>query len=76
MWIAKNKDTGYEYPKVFSNIYDCQKYIDTELKEDLKDANQKYVESMWKKGKWVIFYCNRILCYNKNQKRFADGFDF
>lgn len=76
MWIAKNKDTGFEYPKRFDDIYECQDYIDNELKDDLKKANEDYVNNMRKKGKIVLWHCNRILCWHNEQKRFADGFDF
>lgn len=31
MWIAKNSITGKEYGKKFKDIYDCQKFIDTDL---------------------------------------------
>ena len=30
-WIAKNDITGKEYGRKYQSIYDCQKYIDTEL---------------------------------------------
>lgn len=76
MWIAKNKDTGKEYPKRFYDIYDCQNYIDNELKHDLDEANMLYRDNLLKQGKLPIFFCNRILCWNTTQKRFADGFDF
>lgn len=78
MWIAKNKDTGKEYPKKFKDIYDCQYYIDNELKEDLKKANELFCENYAKShhGFPPIWYCNRILCFNTGQQRFCDGFDF
>lgn len=31
MWIAKNSITGKEYGKKYSSVYDCQKFIDTDL---------------------------------------------
>lgn len=78
MWIAKNKDTGKEYPKKFKSIYDCQDYINTELNEDLRKANDEYVKRFRNHnfGFPPMFYCNRILCWNIEQKRFCDGFDF
>lgn len=30
-WVAKNDITGQTYGKIYDNVYDCQKYIDTEL---------------------------------------------
>lgn len=30
-WIAKNDITGTTYGKVFDSIYDCQRFIDTDL---------------------------------------------
>ena len=71
LWIAKNKDNGKEYPKKFSSIYDCQNYIDNELRDDLVKANKDYLIKTWN-----IFACNRILCYNVEQQRFCDSFDF
>lgn len=76
MWIAKNKDTGKEYSKRFDDILDCQNYINTDLKKDLEKANQEYFDKMLKQGRFVIFYCNRILCWHTEQKRFCEGFDF
>lgn len=31
-WIAKNSITGKEYGKKFDSIFDCQNFIDTDLK--------------------------------------------
>lgn len=31
MWIAKNSITGKEYGKKYKDVYDCQKFIDTDL---------------------------------------------
>lgn len=78
MWIAKNKDTGFEYPKKFNDIMDCQKYIDKELKDDLLKAKKDFVLGYMDSHKGAIpfFFSNRILCWNVEQKRFCDGFDF
>lgn len=34
MWIAKSKYNGTTYGKPYNSIYNCQAYIDKELKEE------------------------------------------
>lgn len=126
MWIAKNSKTNETYGKKYKSIYDCQKFIDTELyileylyrrceciTKSIKNQKKfddymkkKYpngydiitqmVESLtWcikplqknfkkilqgkeiKKIAQIEYHSNNIIrCYNVEQHRYADGFDF
>lgn len=49
MWIAKNKDTGQTYGHKFNSIYDCQDFIDKELKDEQKEAFENFINSKSKK---------------------------
>jgi len=37
MWVAKGKYTGKIYSKRFENIEECQKYIDKNLENEMKE---------------------------------------
>ena len=75
MWIAKNRATNEEYGKTYDSIMDCQNYIDTKLK--VLNKFYKLVEEE-KRDLFKTNYngANIIQCYNKEQKRWCDGFDF
>lgn len=76
MWIAKNRLTNEEYGKEYDSAYECSDYI----KNELRTLNMLY-EMLCKEEEHLGFikYYNGatiIQCYNKEQKRWADGFDF
>lgn len=111
-WIAKNDITGKTYGKTFKSIYDCQKYIDTELLKlqflysmivgleyDIKteDDFKKWYQKEYNNNDNIAIEFsariqfaikdlfnglprnprnNVIRCFNVQQNRFADGFDF
>lgn len=82
MWVARCKVINGTFidkdlsPK-FKSIYDCQKYIDDNLKilEYLLKQVQQFVDIDIDK-KIVFRFGSYIRCYNLSQNRFADGFDF
>ena len=88
MWVAKCSENlgrlfDYELSPHFKDVRDCQDYIDKNLKVIeflLSQAFSKIIYgNQWKNGKQlyqISFSGSMIRCYNLNQKRFADGFDF
>lgn len=75
MWIAKNRITGEEYGKPNEDIMEIYEYIAKDLK--LLNKLLKLAEEE-KRDIFNTTYngANIIQCYNKTQKRWADGFDF
>lgn len=75
MWIAKNRCTNEEYGTEHNNIMDCYNYIQNNLK--VLNKFYKLVEEekdeLFKTG---YNGASVIQCYNKEQERWADGFDF
>lgn len=76
MWIAKNDYTGKTYGKKFSSIYDCDSYIENELKDVEKLTLQLFILENEKQDMICFKSNNFIRPYNVNQKRFAHSFDF
>lgn len=81
MWVAKISDKlgvlfDYDLSPKFRSIYDCQEYIDNNLKELEGKLCSIVNECDFKVGKLVFRFGSFIRCYNIEQKRFADSFDF
>lgn len=100
-WIAKAKydPEGKTYGNSFTDIHDCQRYIDNELKEEMEMQKENMFRYKYENGNHpgmpdkyddleefdklyvqiVIILDtlnNPILCWNVEQERFCDSFDF
>ena len=82
MWVARCKVIDgtlidKDLSPRFKDIYDCQKYIDENLKilEYLLSEVQSFIDLRIDKN--IKFrFGNYIRCYNVTQKRFCTGMDY
>lgn len=85
-WVAKCSDNlgklhDYELSPRFESIYDCQQYIDDNLKFLEGRLDDIFTEILLFHGKSTGHYFitlggSFIRCFHVYQKRFATGFDF
>ena len=86
MWVARTKNidgttNNKNLSPKFESIYDCQKYIDQNLQvlEFLLTEVLRYIDFNidYKNDKKLkIRWGNMIRCYNLEQERFCDSYDF
>lgn len=87
MWVAKISDNlgklfDYELSPRFESIYECQKFIDENLKDIETSLSYAFIKILFRKYEKGIlspslFISGRFIrCYNITQKRWCDGFDF